>query len=238
MRQKVRLGDSDNQLQSRFQQVTLAIATTCREANRADDSVDLLAVSKAKPREAIAELAQVGQRHFGENYLQEAIPKIEHLSSLQLVWHFIGSIQSNKSRDIAKNFDWVHTVDRERVARRLNDARSRSETPLNVCIQVNVDDEPQKSGTPHDRCEELATLVDELPYLSLRGLMVIPKPLHPVEDMRHAFARTKQLFDALKQDRPDSFDTLSMGMTEDYAIAIDEGATMIRLGTALFGPRR
>jgi pyridoxal phosphate enzyme (YggS family) len=210
----------------------------------------LLAVSKHQPATAIAELAAVlraspagtdaGHREqapaFGENYVQEARDKIAALSGLGLEWHLIGHLQSNKAADAAQLFDWVQTVDRPTLAQALDRHRPAGRPPLNVLIQVNIDDEASKHGCTVDAVEPLAQAIDALPNLVLRGLMVIPSPAPDPQQRRTAFRRTRELFEAVQPGRP-AVDTLSMGMSDDYPIAIEEGSTMIRRGTALFGPR-
>lgn len=210
----------------------------------------LLAVSKHQPATAIAELAAVlrtadghpdgGQCEqapaFGENYVQEARAKRDALSGLALEWHLIGHLQSNKAADAATLFDWVQTVDRPRLAEALSRHRPADGPPLNVLIQVNIDDEAGKHGCTVEDAAPLAQAIVALPNLALRGLMVIPAPAPDPRQRRDAFRRTRSLFDALRTSHP-QMDTLSMGMSDDYPIAIEEGSTMIRLGTALFGPR-
>ncbi|MDX1802956.1 MAG: YggS family pyridoxal phosphate-dependent enzyme [Alcanivorax sp.] len=216
-------------------QINAQIHAACRQAGRDPDTVQLLAVSKTRSAAELAGLADQGQRHFGENYLQEALDKIAALRERDLVWHFIGPIQSNKTRDIASHFHWVHSLDRLKVARRLSEQRPGGLAPLNVCIQVNVDDEASKSGVPLDAVAELATAVAALPNLRLRGLMAIPRADND-DDNRAAFRRLAMTLSQLRNTMP-SLDTLSMGMSADYPVAIEEGATFVRLGTALFGPR-
>ena len=211
------------------------IATACQQAGREPDGVTLLAVSKTRSAEALAALADQGQRDFGENYLQEALDKMAALSERALVWHFIGPIQSNKTRDIAAHFDWVHSVDRLKIARRLSEQRPAELPPLNICIQVNVDDEDSKSGVPLAEAAALAEAVSELPRLRLRGLMAIPRA-DSDDGNRAAFRRLAMTLSQLRNTMP-ALDTLSMGMSADYTVAIEEGATVVRLGTALFGPR-
>lgn len=202
----------------------------------------LLAVSKTKPASDLREAANAGQLAFGENYLQEALEKIEALSDIpDIEWHFIGPIQSNKTRSIAEHFHWTHSVDRLKIAQRLNDQRPNNLPPLNICLQVNVDNEESKSGCRLDELPELAAAIHQLPRLKLRGLMAIPDPGQPEEDLRASFQALANALDKLKQqnDLPDtlSLDTLSMGMSGDLELAIAEGATMVRIGTALFGVR-
>lgn len=200
----------------------------------------LVAVSKYQPATAIAELAAAGQRDFGENYVQEAVRKRQELQAAGLpqptVWHLIGHLQSNKAREAALHFDWVQTVDRPSLVEALARHRPADLDPLDVLIQVNVDDEPGKHGCRPDAVPALAQAIAAQPRLRLRGLMVIPTPHEDVEQRRPAFRDARQLFDALRDGHP-TVDTLSMGMSDDAAIALQEGATMVRVGTALFGAR-
>ncbi len=206
------------------------------EADRDPDSVRLLAVSKKQPLGAIREAADAGQRDFGENYVQEGLEKIEALASRDLTWHFIGHLQSNKTRVVAEYFDWVHTIDKLKIARRLSDQRPEGRSPLNVCIQVNVDAEASKAGATPDAVPELAAACAELPGIRLRGLMCLPAMRSGFEEQRVPFATLRALAEKLRTSGVDT-DTLSMGMTADYRAAIFEGATIVRIGTALFGPR-
>ena len=196
----------------------------------------LLAVSKTQDATAVAELADAGQLAFGENYVQEAASKQPALDGRGLEWHLIGHLQSNKAREAAALFDWVQTVDRAKLVPALARHRAPDRPPLNVLIQVNIDDEASKHGCQPEDVPALADAVAAEPRLKLRGLMVIPTPHPEPEQRRDAFRRTRQLFDALQADHP-AVDTLSMGMSDDFAIAIAEGATMVRIGTALFGAR-
>ena len=196
----------------------------------------LLAVSKTQDATAVAELADAGQRAFGENYVQEAMGKAAALAGLGLEWHLIGHLQSNKAREAAALFDWVQTVDRPRLVEALARYRADDRPPLNVLIQVNIDDESSKHGCQPGDVPALAQAIAGQPRLCLRGLMVIPTPHPEPEQRRDAFRRTHALFDALRAGYP-TVDTLSMGMSDDYAVAIAEGATMVRIGTALFGRR-
>ncbi|TAA12242.1 YggS family pyridoxal phosphate-dependent enzyme [Pseudoxanthomonas winnipegensis] len=212
--------------------------------NRLRDAADaakrpmptLVAVSKFHPAQAVAELAAAGQRVFGENYVQEAQAKRAELSALALEWHLIGHLQSNKAALAAELFDWVQTVDRPKLVAALAAARSPQRGPLNVLIQVNIDDESSKHGCAPEAVEALAEAIAAQPRLALRGLMAIPAPHEDPALRRAAFVRMKQLFDALAA-RHAGVDTLSMGMSEDCALAVAEGATMVRVGTALFGAR-
>ncbi|MBH2037529.1 MAG: YggS family pyridoxal phosphate-dependent enzyme [Pseudomonadales bacterium] len=208
-----------------------------REAAQASgrdlDGIGLLAVSKTKPAAAVREAFAAGLRDFGENYLQEALDKQAELSELPLIWHFIGPIQSNKTKPIAEHFAWVHSVDRLKIAQRLSEQRPTGLPPLNICLQVNVSAEASKSGCAPAELAALALAVSQLPNLRLRGLMAIPEPTDDVAAQRAAFARLRELRDGL----PLPLDTLSMGMSHDLDAAIAEGATWVRIGTALFGAR-
>jgi pyridoxal phosphate enzyme (YggS family) len=205
-------------------------------AGRDPADVRLLAVSKKQPLEKIREAAAAGQREFGENFVQEGVDKIEALSDLDLTWHFIGHLQSNKTRVVAEYFDWVHTIDKLKTARRLSEQRPAGMPPLNVCIQVNVDDEASKSGVQPAAVPELAQACAELPNLRLRGLMCLPAIRTEFDEQRIPFAALRRLARELRQDGIE-MDTLSMGMTSDYRAAVFEGATIVRIGTALFGER-
>ncbi|MGM0571703.1 YggS family pyridoxal phosphate-dependent enzyme [Marinobacter sp.] len=220
--------------------VTRRIQKATEAAGRAAGSVRLLAVSKTRPAEDLRLAAAAGQQAFGENYLQEALDKIEALHDLpELEWHFIGPIQSNKTRAIAENFQWVHSVDRLKIARRLSEQRPGDKPPLNICLQVNIDQEESKSGCHPDDLAGLAVAMSGLPNLNLRGLMAIPDPDQPQDSLRESFQRLAKALDSLRGN-PDvggSLDTLSMGMSGDLELAIAEGATLVRVGTALFGPR-
>ncbi|MEM9403667.1 MAG: YggS family pyridoxal phosphate-dependent enzyme [Pseudomonadota bacterium] len=205
-------------------------------AGRDTKAVTLLAVSKRKPASAVRLLAEAGQRDFGENQLQEALVKQAELTDLDLTWHFIGSVQSNKTRAIAEHFDWVHAVDRLKIAQRLSDQRPAELGALNICLQVNIDDEGSKSGLPPDDLPALANACAALPGLRLRGLMCLPAIRDDELEQRAPFARLRELSEALNANGH-TFDTLSMGMSGDYPAAIAEGATIVRIGTALFGAR-
>lgn len=203
--------------------------------NRSPESVRLLAVSKTKPVADIQAVLAAGQRDFGENYLNEALQKIEQLTGQGCVWHFIGAIQSNKTKPIAQCFDWVHCVDRLKIAQRLSAQRECDEA-LNICVQVNIDSEDSKAGVLPDQalplCRELATL----PKLRLRGLMAIPRASDSFEEQRDSCRRLRVLFESIQSELPD-IDTLSMGMSGDLEAAVAEGSTMVRVGTAIFGQR-
>ena len=200
-------------------------------ARRRAGSVRLLAVSKTRSATEIRAAHAAGVSDFGENYAQEGVAKAQKLADLDITWHFIGAIQANKTRAIARHFQWVHSVDRQRVASRLNAAAER---PINVCVQVNVDAETGKAGVAPDAAPALIEAMAELPRLRLRGLMAVPMPRR---DPRPAFQRLRALFDTLASTAPTHWDTLSMGMSADYPAAIAAGATIVRIGTAVFGPR-
>ena len=224
-------------VQARLAAVRERIAKACDASGRARESVTLVAVSKTQLAQAVQEAIDAGQRHFGENYLQEGVAKIGAVSpSPGLVWHFIGPIQSNKTRPIAEHFAWVHAVDREKIARRLSEQRPPHLPPLNVCLQVNVSGEASKSGVTPTEVLALAQVVATLPGLRLRGLMALPEPADDFESQRKPFA----LLRALQQQLVEAgipTDTLSMGMSADMDAAIAEGATIVRIGTAIFGKR-
>lgn len=212
------------------------LATAAIEAGRDPDTVKLLAVSKKQPLERLHAAAALGQRDFGENTVQEGVDKIRATAGAGLTWHFIGHLQSNKTRVVAENFDWVHTIDKPKLARRLSEQRPAGLGPLNVCLQVNIDNEPSKSGVSLERLAELAAACAGLPRLRLRGLMCLPAIREGFAAQREPFAKLRERFEALRQDGL-PLDTLSMGMSADYRAAIFEGATIVRIGTALFGER-
>ena len=208
----------------------------CKLSGRKTDEITLIGASKAHTIDSIREAYESGLTHFGENYLQEAEEKIENLSK-DLVWHYIGSIQSRKAKRIAEIFDWVHTVDSVKVAMKLNNARPKSKGFLNVCLQINIDNEESKSGLDLKEIDSFIEQTKTLENLKVRGLMVIPKPRENVGEQKEIFGMVKNIFLALNE-KGNSFDTLSMGMSSDYAAAIQEGATMVRVGTGIFGPRK
>ena len=210
------------------------------QAGRKPDSVSLLAVSKTRSAEELREAVAAGQLAFGENYLQEALDKITELRDLtEIDWHFIGPIQSNKTRQIASAFSWVHSVDRLKVARRLSEQRETGLPSLNICLQVNINNEQRKSGCQPDELPELVSEISQLPGLTLRGLMAIPDPEQAESALRESFHKLANTLGKLRQDYPDAgpLDTLSMGMSGDLEMAIAEGATWVRIGTAVFGER-
>ncbi|GAB4358229.1 MAG: YggS family pyridoxal phosphate-dependent enzyme [Immundisolibacter sp.] len=207
-----------------------------RRFGREPGSVRLLAVTKTQPVDRIRHLATLGQRMFGENYLQEALPKLDACADIDLEWHFIGALQSNKAAEVARRFDWVHTVASPRQAQRLARARPHDRPPLNVCLQVNVDGDPGKAGVAPQAAAQLADAVAALAPLRLRGLMTLPAPTDTFEAQRRPLRALRQLQDDLRR-RGHRLDTLSMGMSGDLEAAVAEGATVVRIGTALFGPR-
>lgn len=223
-----------------LQTIHKIIDSAAKKAARDPDTVHLLAVSKTRPPEDILEAAKAGQFAFGENYEQEAVSKIKAIRQshpdLKLEWHFIGPIQSNKTRSIAEHFDWVHSVDREKIARRLSEQRPADLPPLNVCLQVNISQEKTKSGVIPEEVSHLAKAISAMPNLRLRGLMAIPEPESDPAKQRQPFQAMKALFDELVQAGYD-VDTLSMGMSDDMETAIQEGATTVRIGSAIFGKR-
>jgi pyridoxal phosphate enzyme (YggS family) len=228
-------------IQSNLQAVNARIAAACTAAGRDRASVQLVAVSKTWPAAAVEQAAAAGQADFGENYLQEALDKIVALSAAapphKLTWHFIGPLQSNKTRPVAERFDWVHSVDREKVAERLNAQRPEGAPALNVCIQVNISGEASKSGVEPADLAPLAREVARMPRLRLRGLMGVPEPTPDTALARRRFASLRGLLEQLNVEGM-ALDTLSMGMTADLEAAIAEGATLVRVGTAIFGTRQ
>ena len=223
---------------AKLQQVQERIALACAAAQRPVQSVTLLAVSKTFDAEAVREAWAAGQRAFGENYVQEALAKIEALSDLRstIEWHLIGPLQSNKTREVAAAFDWVHGIDRQKIAERLSAQRPSGLPPLQVCLQVNVSSEASKSGVAPAALPALAHAVAALPNVRLRGLMSIPEPAADVAAQRAPHRMLRELFDALRSQGL-ALDTLSMGMSADLEAAIAEGATIVRVGTAIFGAR-
>ena len=212
------------------------IAQAATRYNREISNISLLAVSKKKPASDIRIAHACGQRDFGENYLQEAQAKMGELTDLDIVWHFIGPVQANKTRALAQSFDWVHCIDRLKIALRLSDQRPESMPPLNICIQVNIDSEANKSGVAPGEVIALAKSIRNLPHIRLRGLMTIPAQRSDFESQREPFAKLRQILCNLQQLGLDC-DTLSMGMSHDMQAAIAEGSTLVRIGTAIFGER-
>ena len=223
-----------NDLNQVRNQVLEQINQACQAANRNINEVQLLAVSKTHPSDVLKEMYATGQRTFGENYLQEALEKIEALKDLAIEWHFIGHVQRNKTKLLAEKFAWVHGVDRLIIAERLSAQRESAQVPLNICLQVNIDAQDSKDGCQPNEVAALVAQISQLPHLKLRGLMVIPAPNHS-----QAFTDAKALFENVKaqHNHPEDWDTLSMGMSGDMVEAIAAGSTMVRVGTALFGAR-
>ena len=225
----------DNALKTSLKNVYSRIHMAEQQFNRPISSVSLLAVSKTQPISKIRQAYNLGLRHFGENKLQEALLKIQQCNDLDIQWHFIGSIQSNKTLDIARSFSWVQSLDRLKIAKRLHEQRPQGLPPLNVCIQVNISQEPQKSGVTPSELPSFIQSLETLPKLRLRGLMCIPKPTVDSTKQRHIFHLMHSLFLQCNSLYP--LDTLSMGMSQDLEAAIAEGSTMVRIGQAIFGSR-
>ena len=223
-------------ISANLQAVRARIHEAALKWGRNPADITLLAVSKTWPASAVQDAAAAGQRSFGENYVQEGVDKAIELQALQLEWHFIGPLQSNKTRRVAETFDWVHSIDRLKIAERLSEQRPDSLAPLQVCLQVNVSGEDTKSGVALEEVPELAKRIASLPRLKLRGLMAIPAPVEDFSLQRPAFRRLREAFEQLNSAGL-SIDTLSMGMSHDIEAAIAEGATMVRVGTAIFGER-
>ena len=220
-------------INARIQKVTT-------KKNGPNDAVLMVAVSKKQPASAVIAASAAGQKHFGENYLQEAVAKIREIDDKSIVWHFLGPIQSNKTRAVAEHFDWVHSVDRLKIAQRLSDQRSPDKPPLNLCLQVNIDADPAKSGLAPPDCLALAREAINLPRLHLRGLMAITANNTAADESstRMSFVKMRKLFESMRADlNKDYFDSLSMGMSGDMELAIEAGANIVRIGTAIFGPR-
>jgi len=226
-----------NKLEKNLQTIRARIDRAAHDCGRDPESILLLAVSKRKPASDIRLAYACGQRDFGENYLQEALQKMHELEDLPICWHFIGAIQSNKTRSIAESFDWVHCIDRLKIATRLSEQRPAGREPLNACIQINLDDESSKAGIDLDELPALAASMADLPGIRLRGLMTIPAPRTEYADQCRAFARMTEALAALQRQGLDC-DTLSMGMTGDMEAAIAQGSTLVRIGTAIFGERQ
>ncbi|WP_445115099.1 YggS family pyridoxal phosphate-dependent enzyme [Acinetobacter sp. WZC-1] len=223
-----------NDLKQARNNVLQQIQLACVHANRDARDVQLLAVSKTHSSAMLQEMYEAGQRSFAENYLQEAVEKMQQLAALEIEWHFIGHVQRNKTRPLAEQFAWVHGVDRLIIAERLSAQRTAQQPPLNICLQVNIDAQQSKDGCQPDEIAELVRQISQLPHLKLRGLMVIPAPGND-----QAFLDARKLFDAVRVQHlhPEDWDTLSMGMSGDMNEAIAAGSTMVRVGTALFGTR-
>ena len=224
------------EIKTNLQAISLRIEKACAAAGRAPSGVRLLAVSKTFPAQAVAQAHAAGQIDFGENYIQEGVEKIQALAHLPLVWHCIGPIQSNKTRLVAEHFDWVHSVDRLKIAQRLSEQRPPERGPLQVCIQVNVDGGPTKAGVPPEQAAELARQIATLPGLRLRGIMSIPEPAPDFASALAVHQRSLALYESLQAQGFD-LDTLSLGMSADLEAAIHAGSTMVRVGSAIFGSR-
>ncbi len=224
-------------ISANLQAVHARIAAAARAAGRDEKDISLLAVSKTWPAGHVREAAAAGQRAFGENYVQEGVAKVAELAPLGLDWHFIGPLQSNKTRPVAEHFDWVHSIERMKIAERLAEQRPAGLAPLNVCLQVNVSGEASKSGCAPAEAIALAKAIAALPNLRLRGLMCIPEPVEDIQAQRRPFRQLRELYEQLRGDGL-PLDTLSMGMSHDIEAAIAEGATMVRVGTAIFGERQ
>lgn len=229
-----------NDIASNLHLIRSQIDMACIQTNRDPKHVQLLAVSKTKPVESILAAYHAGQRQFGESYVQDAIPKIEHIANIEKIsdieWHFIGPLQSNKTRLVAEHFSWVHSIERLKIAQRLNEQRPDHLPPLNICIQINISGEETKSGIQTAEIDTLVAEIEQLPKLQLRGLMCIAENTDDLDAVRANFISMQQLFNELKKRYP-SVDTLSMGMTDDMKIAIASGSTIVRIGTAIFGSR-
>lgn len=227
-------------IKQNINQITLQIENSVKKCARRPNSVQLLAVSKTKPIKLLEQAMAVGQRAFGENYVQEGVEKVQYFQSnhadIALEWHFIGPIQSNKTRPIAEHFDWVHSVDRLKIAQRLNEQRPNNLGELNVLIQVNISSEESKSGTTSEEVMVLAAAINEMPNLTLRGLMSIPANVSNYDEQLAAFTQLASIQNQLRAQYP-QVDTLSMGMSGDMDSAIEAGSTMVRIGTAIFGTR-
>ena len=238
--QDVFKSDSSSQgnLVSRYQGLLRRLRTAEKRFDRPNNSVCLVAVSKTYPARDIRTVAQQGQQDFGENQVRDALAKFPELGDLNRTWHFIGPIQSNKCRDIAQNFDWIHSVERLKIARRLSELRPVEMEPLNILLQVNLQNEATKAGISPDAVSELAATVLELPNIRLRGLMAIPVPENDFDRQRSIFSHLRELQERTSQQLGISLDCLSMGMTDDLEAAVAEGTTHVRIGTAIFGPRQ
>ena len=223
-------------ISNKIKKLNLEINEICRNFGKEVNEITILAASKSQSIEKIEEAFNGGIRNFGENYLQEAEPKIDSLNK-EVIWHFIGAIQTRKAKRIAEIFDWVHTVDSLKLAKKLNDSRPESQEPLKVCVQLNIDEEDSKAGIKVHELETFLSEVSSLKNLDVKGLMVIPKPRNSLEEQHSIFKEIKEIFDSLNQ-KGINMDTLSMGMSSDYGPAIKEGSTIVRIGTGIFGLRK
>ena len=227
--------DADN-IAKNLAQIQHNILIYCKKHQRNPDDIQLLAVSKTKPANLIRQAYHAGQLMFGENYLQESLEKINQLNDLAIEWHFIGAIQSNKTRELAENFSWVHSIDRLKIAQRLSKQRPDSMPPLNICLQININQESSKNGLNLNEVDSILSEITSLPNIRLRGLMAIPVKADKFTEQRENFAQMKSLLKSLQKKHP-QMDTLSMGMSNDMEAAIAEGSTILRIGTAIFGAR-
>jgi len=225
-----------NNLKANLQNVYARVDTACTRVGRVRSEITILAVSKRHPAWRIRELYDLGQERFGESYVQEALEKLQELRGTPIEWHFIGPLQSNKTKEVAAHFQWVQSADRRKILQRLSNQRPTDLPPLNVCLQVNIDREPQKAGLAPEELMDMAHYTSELKGLRLRGLMAIPKPVETKEEALPSFHRMRQLFDRMVKTGFD-VDTLSLGMSADLEAAIEAGSTMVRIGTDLLGPR-
>ncbi len=225
-----------NEIKSRYEELCRYVAETARSCRRLPDDITILAISKTRSVDDIMQAYEAGCRCFGESYIKEAVAKIEALAPLSLEWHYVGPVQSNKTQDIAKNFHWVHSIDRKKVARRINEQRPDHLPLINVCIQVNVSGEESKSGTKLENLSALTDYIMNLPRLQLRGLMALPQKTNDTAAQRRAFRLLYKAMEELNL-KGLTLDTLSMGMSNDWPAAVLEGATIIRVGAGLFGPR-
>lgn len=223
-------------ISNKIKKLNLEINEICRNFGKEVNEITILAASKSQSIEKIEEAFNGGIRNFGENYLQEAEPKIDSLNK-EVIWHFIGAIQTRKAKRIAEIFDWVHTVDSLKLAKKLNDSRPELQEPLKVCVQLNIDEEDSKAGIKVHELETFLSEVSSLKNLDVKGLMVIPKPRNSLEEQHSIFKEIKEIFDSLNQ-KGINMDTLSMGMSSDYGPAIKEGSTIVRIGTGIFGLRK
>ena len=223
-------------ISNKIKKLNLEINEICRNFGKEVNEITILAASKSQSIEKIEEAFNGGIRNFGENYLQEAEPKIDSLNK-EVIWHFIGAIQTRKAKRIAEIFDWVHTVDSLKLAKKLNDSRPELQEPLKVCVQLNIDEEDSKAGIKVHELETFLSEVSSLKNLDVKGLMVIPKPRNSLEEQQSIFKEIKEIFDSLNQ-KGINMDTLSMGMSSDYGPAIKEGSTIVRIGTGIFGLRK
>lgn len=230
--------DLPDDLPARLQQVRARIDGAAGQAGRDSDAICLIAVAKTRSASEVRAMAAAGVCDIGENYLREALEKQTALTDLHLTWHFIGALQSNKTRAVAERFDWVHSVDRLRILRRLSEQRPEGLAPLNVCLQVNLDGEPSKAGLDPQAVAEVVEAALTCPNIALRGLMALPAPRSDADSQREPFRRLAALAKDLEQRCGVTLDTLSMGMSDDLEAAVAEGATHVRIGTALFGPRQ